>query len=460
MKRNTLLLLVLVVLLGAAFFVQQGKNRRLSTATASVKTRTYLLPDLPVNDIKKIRVRESGKQVSLAFTDGKWSVAERSGYPAAFDKISRTLMGLREAKIASAQPIAKDDLGTVKLLGPDEGPADSTGLQVDFMNDKGELLTSLVAGKTVETTGGASSGSFSGPGDPRFVRIVKEDGTAWQITEGLGEFTTAPADWVDKGFIDIRKIHTVQVTAPNTPDSWGAERKDENSEFTLMEPKNGDELDTAKAGSLAYLLSNPTFTDVLPREQATPDFMNGAVTAKITTLEGFTYDVKLLEKKGDSPNAEAKDYLAIAVSADIPKERTPEKDEKEEDKKKKDEEFAANKKQLETKLAKEKAAEGWIFEVSSYTVSTLLKKRSELLRDKTKTPATPEGAPPLPDSTPPTPEPAPAPVPEPAPKPEKQPAMEDKKPEKPAATKESPKAPPTKPAPAKPASEKKTKPAN
>jgi hypothetical protein len=55
------------------------------------------------------------------------------------------------------------------------------------------------------------------------------------------------------------------------------------------------------------------------------------------------------------------------------------KDEKPEDKKKNDEAFAADKKRLEEKLANEKKSEGWVYEVTEYTVSSLLKKRAEIL---------------------------------------------------------------------------------
>ena len=67
------------------------------------------------------------------------------------------------------------------------------------------------------------------------------------------------------------------------------------------------------------------------------------------------------------------------------------KDEKEEDKKTNDEAFAAEKKTKEEKLANEKKLEGWAYEVSEYTVSSLLKKRSEILAEapKEEAPATP-----------------------------------------------------------------------
>jgi len=91
------------------------------------------------------------------------------------------------------------------------------------------------------------------------------------------------------------------------------------------------------------------------------------------------------------------------------------KDEKPEDKKKADEEFAVTKKTQEEKLAKEKKHEGWVYEVSSYVISNVLKKRGETLKEKPAAEATPAPAaptsPPVSVTTPPVavpPAPAPA----------------------------------------------------
>ena len=394
MKRNVFLLILLAALVGTTIVVQQSKQKHFGSATAGIKSRELLLPELSaadtINNIRKLRIREGDKQVNLALTDGLWRVAERSNYPAAFDKISRTLMNLRELKTAGTQRIGKGAYGNIKLLAPGEGTPESTGLNVEMMSDKGDLLSSFIAGKNIESSGGASSGSFNGAGEQRFVRVPKDADTAWLINDSLSEIQTGPQEWIDKSFIDVRKLKSVEITGTVPADSWSASRKDENSEFKFAENANADELDTAKAGNLATLLSNPTFTDVLPKEKATPEFMKNVISARLVTFEDFHYDVKLMEIKQGDKEAEPKDFLTVTVTAEIPKERAPEKDEKEEDKKPKDDAFAANKKALEEKLEREKKFEGWIYEVSNYVVTPLLKKRSEILREKPKAPPTPQ----------------------------------------------------------------------
>ena len=343
------------------------------------------------------------------------------------------------------------------------------------MNDKGAAVASLIAGSAVETTGGASSGNWmGGPGEQRFVRTPNDKDTIWLIGDSFYELSGDPKEWLDKAFLDVRQIKSAEVTMPNAADSWKAERKDENSEFKFVNAPAGDELDTAKASGLSSVLSSASFTDVLTKEKAKADFMKGAVKAKLVTFEGFTYDVEVLEKKEGGADAGAQTFMTVRVSADIAKERKAETNEKPEDKTKKDTEFAATKKSLEEKLAKEKLAEGWVYEVSNYSVNSLLKKRADILREKTPpAPApAPPGAAPVPPALgapaappqpvmPPPSAPAPAPVSvttppvsvdaaKPSPAPPVKP--EDPKPaDKPAEPKPADKAAEAKPADAKPA---------
>jgi hypothetical protein len=71
--------------------------------------------------------------------------------------------------------------------------------------------------------------------------------------------------------------------------------------------------------------------------------------------------------------------MAVKVTATLAKERTKAADEKPEDAKAKDEEFQTKIKALEEKLKTEQAFQNNVFEVSKYTIDSLLKSRAELL---------------------------------------------------------------------------------
>jgi len=403
MKRIVILLAVLAALIGLVVVSQNSRDKRMTRArTAIAADRTLLLPGLDVNNIKKIRLKDSTGEVNLNVAGDKWVVGERSSYPASFDKISRIIMELRDQKISGGQQLGKSAWGepAIKLLPPGEGDVKGQGLLVDFQDAKGNPVKTFILGGNVESQGGRSSASpFGGGPEARLVRIPEaaEKDTVWIVPNSFYDLQPKAVEWIDKAFIDVKKLKDVEITAPAAADSWKAARKDEQSAFALADGKGGEELDDGKA-ALSGLLSSPTFNDVLPKEKATADFMKGAVKAKLTTMEGFTYAVQALKTGKDA--SDEKYYLTVAVSADLPKARPPVKDEKEEDKKKADEKFAADKKALEEKLAKEKAVEGWVFEVSSSTVSSLLKKRSEVLKEKTPPPAA-AGTPAAPGAPPP-----------------------------------------------------------
>ena len=100
----------------------------------------------------------------------------------------------------------------------------------------------------------------------------------------------------------------------------------------------------------------------------------------LDTFDNFTYTLKLGQKTNDNLP------MVVAVTAQIPKERTPGKDEKPEDKTRLDKEFKDKQKKLEDKLTQEQGYGKWVYLVSNWTVDSLLKDRSQLLVEKKEEP--------------------------------------------------------------------------
>ncbi|MDB6005372.1 MAG: hypothetical protein JWR15_2359, partial [Prosthecobacter sp.] len=251
------------------------------------------------------------------------------------------------------------------------------------------LKYSFVLGGQVTSAGGSNNDQmsmFGGPKGNRFIRILNED-TIWEINDQLSDLVTKPDAWLAKGFIDVQKLKSIEVTDAKPEDSWKAARTDEAGDFILEGAKPGEKIDAGKV-SLGTLLSSPAFNDVLGKDKAA-DTMKGAVKAKLVTFDGFTYNVQAVKQPGQGGGD--KYYLTVNVSAEIPKERPAVKDEKPEDKTKNDAAFAEEKKKMEEKLANEKKFEGWVYEVTEYTVSSLLKKRYEILAAPDMKATPPEG---------------------------------------------------------------------
>lgn len=386
MKKILVLLLVFAALIGFAYYKSNERSSRLHRSTSSVKTRDLLFPDFDINGIKKIHVKEDKGESTLTVQNDTWVINERGGYPASKEKLQTVLMSLKYEKIKAGHRIGKDSWGKIGVNSPGDATAYGVGTLVELSDENGVVKHSFVLGGQMNSSGGGNDQMkmFGGATGNRFIRIKDQD-TIWEINDQLTDLATKPDAWIDKSFFDVQKVKSVEVTAAKPEDSWKASRADaESTEFTLEGAKPGETIDSGKA-TLATLLSSPTFNDVLGKDKAA-DTMKDAVKAKITTFDGFIYDVQAVKKKVGEAD---KYYLTVAVNATLPKERAPVKDEKPEDKKKNDETFAAQKKTLEEKLANEKAYEGWVYEVTEYTVSTLLKKRSEILAEPEKAPSSP-----------------------------------------------------------------------
>lgn len=398
MKKIIILVVVLVALIGAALYQNKDRKSRLSTGSRKgTDLRALLLPDLDVNSVQKIRVKDAQSEVNVVLNGTTWTVAERGGYEASFEKISRALLALKEQKISKKQIVGKESWAKVGVQPPGGEPNGfGIGTLVELLDAKGNVKKSLILGGNVSSSGNPNASPFGGTNE-RLIRIPEDGDTLWVIGNTFADLDCKADTWVEKAFFDVQKLKSIEVTAAKPEDSWKASRPDENGDFTLTDAKPGENLDNGKV-SLATLLSSPTFNDVLAKDKGAAA-LKGAVKAKLITFEGFTYNVQAVKQAGKDGAAD-KYYLAVTVSADIAKERAAVKDEKPEDKKKNDEAFAEEKKKKEEKLAAEKKLEGWVYDVSEYTVNALLKPRAEMLAAPDKKeggPAGPGAASGLPD---------------------------------------------------------------
>jgi len=393
MKKPLVLLLLLAGLVGLAVVTKKQKEARLSeNVRRGVTTREYLVPDLDVNAVKTVKIQDKDQTVTLKQGAEQWIVEERNGYGVDFGKISQSLMELRETKIAGKQLLGKGAWAGENVLEPADGVKEGVGTLVKLLDEKGGDVATLILGGDVKVSGG-NSPQMGAPAQ-RLVRIPKDEDSLWMVGTTLGSFQAKPEEWLDKAFIVVQDLASVTVTAPDAAESWKASRASKDiTDYTLEGLKEGDEFDPAKL-TLASLLTTASFNDVKPKAEAA-ELLKGAHKAVLTTFDGFTYELQVAKQSKDGAD---KFFMTVAVQADLPKARTPGKDEKEEDKKRLDDEFKTAQDTLKAKLEKEKKLESWVFEVAEYTVNNLLVKRSDLIK-KPEPPATPPGAPGAPGAT-------------------------------------------------------------
>jgi len=377
-KQLVILLLLVVVVGGAGLILRQRQSASWESTNPTVGKK--LLGDLPVNDVAHITIKQGANELDLLKKDDLWRVGQRGDYPANYSEISEFLLKIRDLKIVQSEKVGPSQLSKL-LLVPGQGT--NSALVVEFKDQAEKPIRTLLLGKKHMKKGERRPSPYGDMGeegwpDGRYVKVGNDSESVSVISDALANIEPKPDQWLNKDFFKVEKARSIAVSFPNATNSWKLTRETESGEWKLADPKATEQLDSSKASGVANPLSSPGFTDVASNMKA--EGLEKPTVATVDTFDNFTYSLKVGQKTNDNFP------LAISVTAQIPKERTPGKDEKPEDKDKLDKEFKENQKKLEDKLAQEKGFEKWVYLVSSWTVDPLLKERALLLVEKKEEP--------------------------------------------------------------------------
>lgn len=382
-RKQLVILLVLVVVLGVAGWLRY-QSTRTSWQSDSKAIGQKLLGDLPVNDVASILIKTATNELTLARKDNLWRVKERNDYPANFSEISGFLLKAQDLKVTQIEEIGKSQLGRYKLLPPGEGT--NSALLVELRDQNGKAIKSLLLGKPhkhKQAQGRPSPmGDTEDEGwpDGRYVMVGTSAKTVAVISDPLGNMEANPSQWLNKDFFKVEKVRSIAVNYPAATNSWKVTRDTETADWKLAEAKPGEQLDSSKTSSFSSALSSPTFNDVAINVKPEALGLDKPTLVTLTTFDDFNYALKVGQKTNDII------AMTLAVTAQLPKERTPGKDEKPDDKTRLDKEFKEKAKKLEDKLAQEKSFENWTYLVSSWTLDSVLKDRAQLLVEKKEEP--------------------------------------------------------------------------
>jgi hypothetical protein len=384
MNRNQLIiLLVLVVVLGGAGIMLHNKQKS-SWEGANPSAGKKLLGDFPINDVAHIEIKQGTNDLNLAKKDESWRVRERNDYLANFPQIHDLLIKLGDLKIVQSEAVGQSELTRLNLV---PGSSTNSAVVVDFKDKNDKPLRSLLLGKKHmkksnhpnPMMGDMDDDEGGGYPDGRYVKTGNDAKDVILISDALANVDTKPDQWLNKDFFKVEKIRSVAVNFPAATNSWKISRETETGEWKLADAKPTEQLDNSKASGVGNALNAPAFNDV---SMAKPEELglDKPTTVTLDTFDNFTYTLKVGQKTNDNLP------LVVSVAADLPKERTPSKDEKPEDKDKLDKEFKEKQKKLEEKLTQEKPFEKWTYLVSNWTLDQLLKERSQLLIEKKEEP--------------------------------------------------------------------------
>lgn len=274
MNRNTLLALAAVTaaLLLVAIMVS-GPGQK------SGESGELLLPDLrsSLNKIDQISIVGKGGTniASLVKEDTRWTLAERSSYPADLGKLRQILITLADAVIIeekTANPEFYDRLGV-----EDIEQADASGHRIDLR------------GATVDASiiiGNSNSGTHT------FVRKAGEP-KSWLVS-GLIELADDPVIWLDRDLIDIpaTDIALVTITHPDGDVLRVVQTSPEQPGFEVLDLPKGRELSYAGiAGTIGEALSNLTLDNVATATGFQSNRLD-PVIARFETFDGLIVETR------------------------------------------------------------------------------------------------------------------------------------------------------------------------
>ena len=135
---------------------------------------------------------------------------------------------------------------------------------IEFRDKADKPLASLLLGK--QQTRKESRPSQFGEGEEmevpvgRWVLDPEEKTSVALVSDPLSNLDAKPQDWLNKDFIKVQKIQSIEVKYPDqTTNSFKLSRETESGTWTLAGIEDTMELDTSKTSGFNYALSNPNF---------------------------------------------------------------------------------------------------------------------------------------------------------------------------------------------------------
>ncbi len=343
--------------------------------------------NLSLNDVARVTVKATGAEMNLVKKDDVWTVQERANYPANFEQVSGLIRKVWEMKTVQEVKVGSSQFARMELVEPGKG--EGAGTLLEFKDKDGKDLGALILGKKQMRKGDDGMEALGGGGGFAVGRHVLPVGTTKVslVSDALEDVNTKAESWLKRDFFKMENVTSITLDGPTDAQKWKVSRESATTDWKLDGAKPEEALDASKVNPIASTLASPSFADVMAPD-AKPDEtgLDKPSTVTFETADKFTYAVKIGKAVGENYP------VTVAISAALPKERTPGKDEKPEDKAKLDGDFAATQKRLEEKLANEKKFEARPYLIAKGTIDQLLKDRASLLAEK-KPETPPAGAP-------------------------------------------------------------------
>ena len=343
------LLILLVMLGGGALLVRQEAGSQRPPEAGALGQP--LLKGLQASQVAAIAIRQPKETLTIERKGERWSLAERGGFAADFDKVRDFVLKAIQLKIAQSEPVGDKDRARLNL--------DASGTTVDFLGADGKPLARLVAGRKYFKA--EPENPDKAAGDGRYIALPGDEKRVFVISDPLAQATAKTADWVSRAGFAAEKVKALEVRAAEGG-GWKIERSGDNADWKLAGAGGAEKLETGKANAASYSLSSVELADVAPKDAKPEDTgLAKPTVVTATTFDGLTYTLRIGKLEGDNY------YASVAVAGEP---RPQGKDAEERLKK------------INERLPREKALDGYTLLVPKAKLEDLLKKRADLLAKK------------------------------------------------------------------------------
>ena len=316
-KQLALLLILLAVFGGVGLFFYNRSAESWKKSATTVKAK---IVSFSPNDVSHVTIKSSAAELNLVKIDEVWKVKERADYPANFEMISSLIRKIWELPAVQDVQVGPSQFGRLQLLPPDQGA--NSGTLLDLKDGKDKRLAALLLGKKYLRE---SDSRFAEGGIP-VGRYVKPEGTSGGVvlvSDTLNEVEPQPSQWLNHDFIKIENPKSIAIAGATPEMNWKVVRNSASEPWEFSGAKQGEKVDSAKFSGVVNSLTASTFTDVLaPNAQPAETGLDHPSTVTVETFDGFVYVLRVGKLQGENYP------VLVSVTAQLPKERAPGKDEK------------------------------------------------------------------------------------------------------------------------------------
>ena len=281
------------VLVAIAIVVLATGDRGVSRAAPGQPAFPVLAAKL--SEVASVTVSRNGTTMTLIRDGDSWLVAEKGNYPANAAKISQIVRAMADLNLVEPKTQNPDLYPRLDVEDPEHGKSALVAVK-----DKsgGDLAQAIVGKRRYDRLGAGNDGVY-----------LRKPGEAqtW-LARGTLDPSGDPSSWLERQIIDIseKKIAKVALTQPDGS-KLVISRLAPEAKFAVEDapPDTKFKSETTTSGP-AGALETLDLDDVKPAgELPVPD--KDVVTASLTTFDGLTIDLRLVER-------DKSDWVAISAT--------------------------------------------------------------------------------------------------------------------------------------------------